>query len=160
MSSSPSRSIRLERAYYDLNVEDTHNFVAGGLVTHNSIYGFRGADIRNILEFEDDYPDTHIVKLEQNYRSTQTILDAANAVIANNRGQMVKYLWTDVGEGDPVRVREMPDERVEAQWVKALGIGTDGRRRPVAFKEIAVFYRTNAHRGCSRHAHEQDSRTR
>src|SRR5881275_3296843 len=75
-----------------------------------SVYGFRGADIRNILDFQDFYVDATVVKLEQNYRSTQTILDAANAVIANNRGQMVKHLWTDVGEGDPVRVRELGDE--------------------------------------------------
>ena len=66
-----------------------------------SIYGFRGADIRNILDSSDDYPDAHVVKLEQNYRSTQTILDAANAVIANNRGQMPKHLWTDAGGGRP-----------------------------------------------------------
>ena len=84
-----------------------------------SIYGFRAADIRNILEFEEDYPDAHVVKLEQNYRSTQTILDAANGVISNNRGQMPKHLWTDVGEGDPVRVREMADEHAEARWVTA-----------------------------------------
>ena len=84
-----------------------------------SIYGFRGADIKNILNFQDDYPDAHVVKLEQNYRSTQTILDAANGVIANNRGQMAKHLWTDVGEGDPVRVREMADEHAEARWVTA-----------------------------------------
>src|SRR4051812_44586084 len=67
------------------------------------LYGFRGADIRNILDFQDDYPDAHVVKLEQNYRSTQTILDAANAVIAHNRGQMPKSLWTEIGEGDPIR---------------------------------------------------------
>ena len=84
-----------------------------------SIYGFRGADIKNILNFQDDYPDAHVVKFEQNYRSTQTILDAANGVIANNRGQMAKHLWTDVGEGDPVRVREMADEHAEARWVTA-----------------------------------------
>src|SRR3954451_15766123 len=72
-----------------------------------SIYGFRGADISNILDFEDDYPDAHVVKLEQNSRSTQTVLDAANAVIANNRGQMVKHLWTDLAQGDPIRVREL-----------------------------------------------------
>ena len=134
--------VRSRSAVYDLNVEDTHNFVAGGLVTHNSIYGFRGADIRNILEFQDDYPDAHVVKLEQNYRSTQTILDAANAVISHNRGQMPKHLWTDVGEGDKVRVREMADEFAEARWVTAeiQRLVDEG----VSRNEIAVFYRTNA----------------
>src|SRR5436305_2818144 len=82
-----------------------------------SVYGFRGADIRNILEFEDDFPDAHVVRLEQNYRSTQTILDAANAVIANNRGRKSKLLWTDVGRGDPIRVRELEDEHAEARFV-------------------------------------------
>ena len=107
-----------------------------------SIYGFRGADIRNILEFQDDYPDAHVVKLEQNYRSTQTILDAANAVISHNRGQMPKHLWTDVGEGDKVRVREMADEFAEARWVTAeiQRLVDEG----VSRNEIAVFYRTNA----------------
>src|SRR4051812_25301622 len=107
-----------------------------------SIYGFRGADIKNILNFEDDYPDAHVVKLEQNYRSTQTILDAANSVIANNRGQMVKHLWTDLGEGDKVRVREMADEHAEARWVTSEieRLVDEG----VSRSEIAVFYRTNA----------------
>ena len=100
------------------------------------------ADIRNILEFEEDYPDAHVVKLEQNYRSTQTILDAANALIANNRGQMPKHLWTDLGDGDPVRVREMADEYAEARWVTAeiQRLVDEG----VSRAEIAVFYRTNA----------------
>ncbi len=82
------------------------------------------------------------MKLEQNYRSTQTILDAANAVITNNRGQMVKHLWTDVGEGDPVRVREMADEHAEARWVTAEveRLVDEG----VSRSEIAIFYRTNA----------------
>src|SRR5919204_425846 len=66
-----------------------------------SIYRFRGADIRNILDFDDDFPDAHVVKLEQNYRSTQTILSAANAVISNNRARKSKTLWTDIGQGDP-----------------------------------------------------------
>ncbi len=107
-----------------------------------SIYSFRAADIRNILEFEEDYPDAHVVKLEQNYRSTQTILDAANALIAHNRGQMPKHLWTDLGEGDPVRVREMADEYAEARWVTAeiQRLVDEG----VSRAEIAVFYRTNA----------------
>ncbi len=107
-----------------------------------SVYGFRGADIRNLLDFEDDYPDATVVKLEQNYRSTQTILSAANAVIANNRAQKPKSLWTDLGDGDPIRIREMDDEHAEARYVvgeieRLLDTGL-GRA------EIAVFYRTNA----------------
>src|SRR6476646_7382643 len=82
-----------------------------------SVYSFRGADITNILNFQDDYPDAHVVRLEQNYRSTQTILDAANAVITHNRGRMGKSLWTDLGEGDPVKVRELEDEHAEARFV-------------------------------------------
>src|SRR4051795_6429242 len=74
-----------------------------------SIYGFRGADVRNILDFEHDYPDAHVVKLEQNYRSTQTILSAANAVISHNRARKSKTLWSDLGEGDPVHIRELDD---------------------------------------------------
>ncbi|HEU4703687.1 MAG TPA: UvrD-helicase domain-containing protein, partial [Conexibacter sp.] len=107
-----------------------------------SIYGFRGADVRNILDFEDDFPDAKVVKLEQNYRSTQTILDAANAVIANNRGRMGKALWTDLGAGDPIHVRELEDEHAEARYVagEIERLVDEGTSR----NEIAVFYRTNA----------------
>ena len=107
-----------------------------------SIYGFRGADITNILNFEDDYVDATVIKLEQNYRSTQMILSAANAVIANNRGQKVKHLWTDLGEGDPIKVRELSDEHGEARFVAAEieRLVDEG----VSRAEIAVFYRMNA----------------
>ena len=107
-----------------------------------SIYGFRGADIRNILEFEDTFPDAHVVKLEQNYRSTQTILDAANAIIRNNRGQKPKSLWTELGQGDPIKVRELEDEHAEARYVsgEVQRLLDDG----VSRAEIAIFYRTNA----------------
>ena len=107
-----------------------------------SIYGFRGADITNILEFEDSYPDAHVVKLEQNYRSTQTILDAANAVIRNNRGQKPKSLWSDLGQGDPIKVRELDDEHAEARYVtgEIQRMVDEGTSRA----EIAVFYRTNS----------------
>ena len=71
------------------------------------------------MAFEDDFPDAHVVKLEQNYRSTQTILSAANAVVANNRGRMTKALWTEIGEGDPIKVRELSDEHAEARYVAA-----------------------------------------
>jgi ATP-dependent DNA helicase UvrD/PcrA len=107
-----------------------------------AIYGFRGADIRNILDFEDTFPDAHVVKLEQNYRSTQTILDAANAVIRNNRGQKPKSLWTDIGQGDPIKIRELDDEHAEARYVtgEIQRMVDEGTSR----SEIAVFYRTNA----------------
>jgi DNA helicase-2/ATP-dependent DNA helicase PcrA len=107
-----------------------------------SIYQFRGADIANILEFEDTFPDARVVKLEQNYRSTQTILDAANAVIINNRGRRSKQLWTDLGQGDPIKVRELEDEHAEARFVtgEIQRLVDEG----VSRAEIAVFYRTNA----------------
>jgi DNA helicase-2/ATP-dependent DNA helicase PcrA len=107
-----------------------------------SIYGFRGADIANILEFEDTFPDAHVVKLEQNYRSTQTILDAANAVIRNNRGQKLKSLWTEIGQGDPIKIRELDDEHAEARYVtgEVQRLVDEGTAR----SEIAVFYRTNS----------------
>jgi DNA helicase-2/ATP-dependent DNA helicase PcrA len=134
--------VELDRPVYDLDIEATHNFVAEGIVTHNSIYGFRGADISNILEFEDSFPDAHVVKLEQNYRSTQTILDAANAVIRNNRGQKPKSLWSDLGQGDPIKVRELDDEHAEARFVtgEIQRLVDEGTSRA----EIAVFYRTNS----------------
>jgi DNA helicase-2/ATP-dependent DNA helicase PcrA len=107
-----------------------------------SIYSFRGADITNILGFQDTYPDAHVVKLEQNYRSTQTILDAANAVIRNNRGQTLKSLWTDLGEGDPIKIRELDDEHAEARFVtgEVQRLVDEGTSRA----EIAVFYRANS----------------
>jgi superfamily I DNA/RNA helicase len=134
--------VALHAPVYDLDVEPTHNFIAGGIVTHNSIYGFRGADIRNILEFEDAFPDAHVIKLEQNYRSTQTILDAANAVIRNNRAQKPKSLWTELGQGDPIKVRELEDEHAEARYVtgEVQRLLDEGISRA----EVAVFYRTNA----------------
>jgi DNA helicase-2/ATP-dependent DNA helicase PcrA len=108
-----------------------------------SIYSFRHADIRNILEFERDFPDTEVVKLEQNYRSTQTILDATNSIIANNRGQKPKRLWTDEGGGDAVEIAELGDEHEEARYV-AAEIERLANDENVPRSEIAVFYRTNA----------------
>src|SRR4051794_34875850 len=134
--------IRLAAPVYDLDVEHTHNFLANGLLTHNSIYRFRGADIENILGFERDYPDAQVVKLEQNYRSTQTILNASNGVISNNRQRKDKFLWSDIAEGDPVHVRELEDEHAEARFVvsEIERLVEEGESRD----EVAVFYRTNA----------------
>ena len=107
-----------------------------------SIYSFRGADVSNILDFEKDFPDARVVKLEQNYRSTQTILSAANAVIANNRGGIAKRLWSDKGPGSPIRVHGLDDEHAEARFVvgEAERLVDEGASR----SEIAIFYRTNA----------------
>jgi superfamily I DNA/RNA helicase len=132
----------LDLPVYDIDVEGTHNFVADGLVTHNSVYSWRGADIRNILDFERDYPEAKVVKLEQNYRSTQTILDAANAVVANNASRKPKALWTAGDEGERIRVFAASDEYAEARFVvseieRLIDSGTSAR-------DISVFYRTNA----------------
>jgi len=107
-----------------------------------SIYGFRGADIRNVMEFEQDFPGSYTIALEQNYRSTQHILDAANGVISHNRERKEKNLWSELGDGDPVRVIEVEDEHAEARYVAAeiallVEEGFNGA-------DVAVFYRTNA----------------
>ena len=107
-----------------------------------SIYAFRGADIRNVLEFERDFPGARSIALEQNYRSTQNILDAANGVIVHNRERKEKNLWSELGEGDPVRVVEVEDEHAEARFVAAeiAALVEEG----YSGSEVAVFYRMNA----------------
>ncbi len=134
--------VPLDRPVYDLNVEDTHNFVADGLVTHNSVYAFRGADIRNILDFQDDFPTRTSSSSSRTTARRRRSSSAANAVVVNNRGRMDKALWTDIGEGDPIRVRELADEHAEARFVAAEieRMVDEG----VSRAEIAVFYRTNA----------------
>jgi len=107
-----------------------------------SIYAFRGADINNILDFERDFPGTRTIALEQNYRSTNSILGAANAVIAHNRERKPKELFSELGVGEPVHVVEVEDEHAEARFVAAgiAGLVEQGFNGD----EIAVFYRTNA----------------
>jgi DNA helicase-2/ATP-dependent DNA helicase PcrA len=107
-----------------------------------SIYAFRGADIRNILDFEKDFGGADTIALEQNYRSTNAILDAATAVIDNNRDRKPKRLWSELGQGDPVEVVEVEDEHAEARFV-AAEIARQVESGSSA-SEIAVFYRTNA----------------
>ncbi len=108
-----------------------------------SVYGFRHADIRNILDFEKDFPEAEEVKLEQNYRSTQTILSAANAVVERNRERRPKQLWTEIAGGEPVRLSELTDEHEEARWV-AGEIERLAEEDGVKREDVAVFYRTNA----------------
>jgi len=107
-----------------------------------SIYSFRSADINNILDFERDFPGTRTVSLEQNYRSTNLILAAANTVISNNRERKPKELWSELGDGEPVRVLEVEDEHAEARFVAAgiAGLVEEG----FSGDEVAIFYRTNA----------------
>ena len=107
-----------------------------------SIYAFRGADINNILDFERDFPGTRTIALEQNYRSTNSILNAANNVISNNRERKPKELWSELGDGEPVRVLEVEDEHAEARFVAAgiAGLVEEG----FSGDEVAIFYRTNA----------------
>ncbi len=107
-----------------------------------SIYGWRGADIRNILEFQKDFPNAKVIKLEQNYRSNSTILDAANAVISNNEGRMEKSLWTDLGKGDKIKLCHAGDEHEESAWVceriRVL------HQKGLPYAQIAVLYRMHA----------------
>jgi ATP-dependent DNA helicase UvrD/PcrA len=107
-----------------------------------SVFGWRGADITNILEFEREFKTTQVISLEQNYRSTNSILEGANAVISHNRERKPKNLWSELGEGEPVRVLEVEDEHSEARFVAAqiAALVEEG----LSGDEIAVFYRTNA----------------
>ena len=107
-----------------------------------SIYGWRGADIRNILEFEKDFPDCTVIKLEQNYRSTSTILDAANQVIAHNEGRKEKELWTENEQGEKIKLYAAGDEREEAAWIS--GLIKRQHERGLPYAQIAVLYRLHA----------------
>lgn len=107
-----------------------------------SIYSWRGADLRNILEFEQDYPTAHTVKLEQNYRSVGNVLAAANAVIANNQHRKAKKLFTSAEDGDKIQVYMAADERDEGRWI--AGEIEKQRAAGLSYNQVAVFYRTNA----------------
>lgn len=108
-----------------------------------SIYGFRGANIQNILNFESNYPNAKVIKLEQNYRSTETILEAANAVIKNNRHTKTKRLWTKAGSGTPISYTVFPDEYAEARSV-ADEIKEQVDSGQACYNDFAILYRTNA----------------
>jgi DNA helicase-2/ATP-dependent DNA helicase PcrA len=121
---------------------DHHNVCVVG-DTDQSVYKFRGADFRNILQFEDAFPDVTTIVLDQNYRSTQTILDAANAVIEHNVERKPKHLWTDTGEGDRIVRYHAEDEGDEAMWVAGTAQQLH-RDDALNWREVAVLYRTNA----------------
>ena len=119
---------------------DRHNVAVVG-DEDQSIYGWRGANIRNILDFERDFPGATIIRLEQNYRSTKNILEAASAVVANNTERIGKWLWTESGDGDKITLYEAPDAENEALWI-ADKIEAHMARNPE--EHVAVLYRTNA----------------
>jgi DNA helicase-2/ATP-dependent DNA helicase PcrA len=127
---------------YDINVERTHNFIAGGVVTHNSIYRWRGARVENLQQFRRDFPKAVLYKLEQNYRSTGTILKAANALISNNNGRLGKTLWTSGEDGERVKLYAAFNERDEADFV--VNRIREWVSRGGARREVAVLYRSNA----------------
>lgn len=131
-----------EGIVYDIEVARTGIVVSDGVVSHNSIYGFRGSNISLILRFTQDYPDAQIIRLEQNYRSTKTIIDASNNVIVNNKYQMPKELWTSNITGDPVYVHNAFSDDREAMWVIDT-IRTLISSYGYNAGDCAVLYRTN-----------------
>ena len=145
---APDEVVRVNRFFgegrtvFDIDVFPTHNFVAGGLVTHNSIYRFRGAEVGNMNEFVRDFGVKDVVKLEQNYRSHGNILDAANAIIARNTSRLGKNLWTSEGKGEPLRIYAAANDEEEARFivdeVKQL------HREGIALSDMALLYRSNA----------------
>lgn len=137
--------------YQDTNTAQNEIVLLLGAAHHNvcvvgdtdqSIYRFRGADFRNIMQFEDAFDDVTTIVLDQNYRSTQTILDAANAVISRNTSRKPKHLWTDQGAGDRIVRYHADDEGDEATWVVRRMTELQGARH--LWRDMAVFYRTNA----------------
>src|SRR3954451_4593164 len=132
---------RTQYRFLELLAEEHRNLMVVG-DEDQSVYRFRGADIRNILDFQKDFPDAEVIRLEQNYRSTQPILSVANAIIQNNRERLGKNLWTDKDKGDVPVIRELEDEHTEARYVagEVERLVDEGMSRD----EIAVFYRANA----------------
>ena len=127
---------------YDLSISSTRNFIANGVCVHNCIYGFRGSNFRNILNFEKDYKEANVIALEQNYRSTKNILDAANSVIKNNKERKDMELFSELGEGVKVKYLRSYDEKHEitliADEIKRL------MQSGYKYSDVAIFYRTNA----------------
>ncbi len=127
---------------YDLSIPTTRNFIVNDICVHNCIYGFRGSNFRNILNFEKDYGDAKVVALEQNYRSTKNILDAANSVIKNNKERKDMELFSNLGDGVKVKYLRSYDEKHEVTLIvdEIKRLISDGYK----YSDIAIFYRTNA----------------
>jgi DNA helicase II / ATP-dependent DNA helicase PcrA len=140
-----SREIeRWEGQIHDLEVADLRTWFADGICVHNSIYGWRGADVRNILDFEKTYPGARVIRLERNYRSTGNILAAANEVIRRNLQRKEKTLRTDRDAGEPLVLVECADERDEARWMVEEIEARRSQDASVPYQDFAILYRTNA----------------
>ena len=128
---------------YDINVDDTRNYVADSVVVHNCIYQWRGADIKNILDFEKDYPEAKVIKLEQNYRSKGNILNAANVVIVNNAHRKSKVLRTEQESGSKIKIYRAYSDSDEGDFVgkQIVDIRKNDDKK---YSDFAVLYRTNA----------------
>ncbi len=137
------QSVPYHGSVYDFEVANLHNYLAGRIVVHNSVYRWRGADYRNVMRFEQDFPDAQVILLEQNYRSRQNILDAAMGVIDRAHNRRKKQLFSERGAGEKIFFYEAPDDYAEASFV------VDSIAQLVASRqfepgECAVMYRTNA----------------
>ncbi len=140
---SEVKEVNYEGFVYDIDVENVHNYIAEGVTVHNSIYGWREANIRNILEFEKDYPSAKVVLLEQNYRSTKNILDAAHCVIEKNVNQKKKKLWTENEAGELIAILEVENEKKEANQI-VQEIKRAQKEEGETLSDFAILYRTNA----------------
>lgn len=127
---------------YDLNIQGTHNYVANGIFTHNSIYSWRGAEIRNILDFEKTFPNAKILKLEENYRSSKNIIQAASEMIKNNILRKDKIMFTSNADGEKIKIYQCSDGEIESLYV-AQAV-SQLLKNKVPLKEIAIFYRNNS----------------
>ncbi|NFG62379.1 MULTISPECIES: UvrD-helicase domain-containing protein [unclassified Clostridium] len=128
---------------YDLNIDNARNYIANDVVVHNCIYQWRGADIQNILDFEKDYPNAKVIKLEQNYRSKSNILDAANVVIVNNANRKSKVLRTEQEAGDKIKIYRAFSDGDEGDFVSKQ-ITEIKSKENKEYKDFAILYRTNA----------------
>ena len=132
-----------EGKVYDINVQDYRQYFANNICVHNCIYGFRGSDISNILNFEKDFKGTKIIKLEQNYRCTQNILNAANSVIKNNEVKYKKKLWTENEEGALPTFHVSDDEYDEGRYI-VEEINHLRREEYYKYSDFAILYRMNS----------------
>ncbi|WP_300383737.1 UvrD-helicase domain-containing protein [Clostridium sp.] len=128
---------------YDINIDYSRNYIANGVAVHNCIYQWRGADIRNILDFEKDYPGTKTIKLEQNYRSKSNILNAANEVIINNSNRKSKVLRTEQEPGNKIKIYRAYSDSDEGDFIGSQ-INKIKKEEGKSFKDFAILYRTNA----------------